>query len=72
MSQIDVRQVDTGFFTASVVCEECGERFATGGDQAFSAESGTRRRLVQHEAEQHGIVHEDIEDVADGDLELGR
>lgn len=70
-SQVDVRQVDSGFFTASGVCEECGVGFSTGGDSAFAADSGTRWRIRQHEAEEHGIIDvEEVVDAEDGDLEL--
>lgn len=71
MSQIDVRQPDVGFFTASGCCEECGLGFSSGGDSPVSAESGTRRRIRQHGAEAHGLLdEEDVADAEDGDAEL--
>lgn len=45
--------------------------FSTGGDSAFAADSGTRWRIRQHEAEEHGIIDvEEVVDAEDGDLEL--
>lgn len=72
MSQIDVKRLDAGFFTASGRCEECGLGFSSGGDSPFAAESGTRYRIRQHGAEAHGILdEEDAADAEDGDAELG-
>lgn len=64
-SQVEVQSLDAGFFTARGTCEECGVSFASGGDSALAADSGTRMQLRRHAAEEHGAVEGE-----EGDLEL--